>query len=1418
MRDVLRTKIVCTLWISFLLFSGHAEAVNGQHQPGDPGRSIEFQALPENFEFNGVRCILRDHRGFMWFGTIEGLVKFDGTTTTLYESDVNNIHSLTQNIITSMTEDTRGNLWIGTQKGLNLYDREHDRFIRIGINGDEMYRLSLSYISSLSTDSNGMIWVGTYGDGVSRLDYPNRSLKHFDNEENGIQFFPSSQVTQVVLDIDNQVWIGTLNGIYRYAGDETGFVKFIPQKPGSVDVDNINVTSMYTDQEGVVWAGTRGDGLYGIIKMERGSHRVIHYASSDQSGSLSNDNILSISQNQPGVLWVGTENGGLDLLDKEKGTFTVYRAMEGVPHSLKSNSIWSLFSDSEGRLWMGTPNDGIYVIDHKYSKFGSVRKNPFADLTLPNNFVRSFAEDEEGNIWIGTDGGGICVYNPALGKIVQVIQNTDIAQPLSNNAIQDLYFDTYGDLWAGTWAGGINKLDSKGKIIKQYSLQQSNSGGGKNVINIYEDTSGNLWVATGGSGLYLYNREADKFSLFTGFNTPSLGDAAFITDILEDSRGNLWIGSLSGLVMVKRHNNNFVDVENFYISDTTGGLSSDFVDVIFEDSKNRIWIGTVDRGLNFYDYRTGHFNDVSKSGKFPYSAILGILEDPEGFLWITTNRGLVRFNYDSDSIQVFTREDGLNSGDFFIRSLLQAKNGVFYTGGENGFNYFNPLQIEYNEIPPPVYLTGLIINNQPAEIGAKDSPLKQHIGETRRITLKHSQSSFSIGFVALNYTRPAKNQYAYMLDGFDEDWIEVGNRRQAIYTRVPSGRYVFKVRGSNNDGVWSEGFTSIAVRVLPPWWKTWWALVLYGLMISMALALALKIWTDRINIIHDLRMEKTEREREHALNETNIKFFTNISHEFRTPLSLILAPLESAIPVSSGTIRDKLNVAARNARRLLRLTNELMDFRKLEKGMMELQVREGDLSSFLAEISYYFSATANQKNIRYITDLPEKDQWAFFDPEKLETILINILANAFKYVHKGGEIRLTAAFIIRDNQTESGNQAIPDTMPGNRFIKISVCDNGPGIDPEDLPHVFEKFYRTGKLRRLNSSGTGIGLALTRGLTEVHRGEISVSSIPDQETCFVLLLPVDRHAYSEDQIRPEQAITSQDPANGSLIENEEFVNLTEPDDTSDGLRARILIVEDNDDLRQFLEQTLSSQFDVISSADGATGLEQAYEEVPDLIISDIVMPGLSGTELCRKVKDDIRTCHIPLILLTAKSLIHEQIEGINTGADLYITKPFNLDLLLSKVSQLIKSRRKLYAHFSQDVYIMPSKISDNELDQLFLQKVIDYIVLNIADSSLSVEALAKSLNLSRSNVYRKIKALTGKTIIEFIRMIRLKQAIKLMETQKFSLSEIAYRTGFTSPSYFTKTFRDQYGKPPSEYLDLREDQIRDTGDNLPTDKK
>lgn len=1330
-----------------------------------------FPVDHEQLAGKSVASIMKDSRGFMWFGTSEGLCRFDGTNVKVYRHNPGDSASLCHNEVNTIIEDNHHNLWIGTANGLNLYNHEKDSFISVDALIQNSTGLSNHFITSLAFDTTGQVWIGTMGGGVNIFNTKTSSLTHRLSGNSEHHYDASAYVYAIVIRNDH-AWIGTRAGLRlinvntllhgsNACLDESLFKR---ELSCAIKGDSGNLLLAFSDgeiKELVFKKNCVTARRYAHLERITGPASYIHKMGRDKSGDL----------------WVVTEKSGLVSVSPATNKMSQFVPREGNPHSAPALSLRTVYCDDQQRIWVGTYHAGVYFIDQRRKKFERYQRNPLDERSLRNNNVRAFAEDRQGNVWISGDAG----INKLDMGTRQFSNPAGINARIGEKVIKDIIVDSQDNLWIGTRDEGIVRINLRTFKTSSFDLVSTGIGNNK-VLCIYEDKRKTIWAGTLGSGLFYFDRKANGFvSLCEKDKDGYVPDKSYVTSITEDSDSTLWVGTLNGLFTLKRRADETYSYKA-YQHDTQVNLSSSRIMVVYEDPFKRMWVGTFDNGLNRFNRESKTFEMYSEENGLKNNSIKGIIADAKGNLWISSNAGISKFDPDASTSQNYSKDDGLNSNTFNPNACLQLTSGHFMFGGDNGFNIFHPDSIRNNTSPPALYLTAFRINNKPVAIGTAGSPLAKHIGETTALNLTYEQRSFAIDFVALSYGPPDKNQYCYKLEEFEDNWNCIGSDRTATYTNIDPGHYTLLVKASNSDGIWSSEPVRLEITIHPPLWKTWWAKLLYVVGFAGMMYLFLRIRTERLRIKNQLKLEKIAREKEHELTESKMQFFTNVSHEFRTPLSLILMPLEKVAtsPEVPGKIRSILSTAYQNCAKLMKLVNELMDLSKFDEIKPGLNVQQGEAVRFITEIASAFNDVAERKHIRMklLPSSPEIFGW--YDAEKLEKILRNLLSNAFKFTHDHGEIRILAEVTGHENST----------LP-HRHLSITVIDNGIGIAPEDVPKIFNKFHQARSTSAVSHPGTGIGLSLTRSLIDAHRGSITVESTPGKGTKFRVLVPIDRHAFVESEILQEPVSTvSSNDENTAAYENIVI-------DESLG-KPELVIIEDNDELREFLATEFSVEFSVTQAADGLEGFRIACEKVPDLIISDIVLPGMQGLSLCEEIRSDIRTSHIPVVFLTAKASPEDQVVGLESGADVYMPKPFSLRVLKAHVKQIITARRKLYARYSHDAYLVPAGLADNTIDKEFLQKLVDYIDHNLLNTQLSVESIAELFHVSRSQVYRKIKALTGQTVVEFIRTVRLKHALKLMEERKYTLSEIAYKTGFNSLSYFTRSFKDQYGKAPSGF--------------------
>ena len=1319
-----------------------------------------------------VSSILRDVHGFMWFGTSEGLCRYDGTNVKIYKHHTGDSTSLSHNEVNVIIEDPHQNLWIGTANGLNLYNRDLDSFVNVDNIAKGKTGLSSHFITALAADKNNQIWIGTMGGGLDIFNVTSSTFSHH-LQASQTPNKASTHVNAIHI-TENYAWVATRYGI-KILDIRTR--RFFSLKNDIVDDTEVSCLTLRKGHS--VLAGyangkirelsfdgkelTKND--IGDIKTITGPTSYIHEIALDNAEHL----------------WVITEKSGMLLIDIRSKAIQQFLPEEGNIRSAPALSMRTAYCDNEQRIWVGTYNSGVYTIDRRAKRFQLYQRNPLTSETLKDNHVRAFAEDQNGDIWIATNKG-LDRFSLKTRKM-----NTPVAlsKIFGNRMIKDIIVDQENNLWLGTRDEGVVQVNLKTLATKTYEFASGGIGNNKTMC-LYQDREGRIWIGSLGSGLFYLDRRLQKFVSLCEKDKPNfIPENAYVSSILEDSNGTLWIGTLHGLFALDGDVGNYA-YEVFYQHNNRSKISSSRIMSLCEDQRHRLWVGTFDNGLNLFHKASKTFMAYTEESGLANNSIKGIISDSHGNLWLSSNGGISQFNPETAQVRNFMKEDGLNSNTFNAGACLQTGSGHLFFGGDNGFNIVHADSSTTMSTPPVMFLTDLRINNKTVRVGEKDSPLNENIMTAKELSLSYDQRQFAIDFVALNYGPPGKNQYCYRLEGFEENWNCIGSDRTATYTNIDPGEYKFYVKATNGDGIASVAPATLRIIVHPPLWKTWWAKLLYGVFGFSLIYIFLRIRSERIRIKNQLKLEKLAREKEHELAEAKMHFFNNISHELRTPLSLIYMPLEKIVdtPDTPDHLTHSLTTAYKHAANLMKLVNELMDLAKFDEIKPRLNVHFGEVLRFVTEVASSFNDIVEQKSIRMSLTTDATEIYGWFDSEKLEKVIRNILSNALKFTPERGEIRITIGLV--GSRAESGME--------DRRVHIAIADNGIGISPDDLPRIFDKFFQAQSASAILHSGTGIGLSLTKMLVEVHRGTIRVESTPGEGSIFHIEIPIERKGYYDDEIVASGHDDRKSETGATSQEYEHIVidsNIGKPE---------LLIIEDNDELREFLVAEFTPDFSVVAASTGDAGFDLACEHIPDLIISDIVLPGRTGLALCKEIKSDLRTSHIPVILLTAKTSSHDQVNGLESGADVYMPKPFSLRVLQAHVKQIILERKKLYAKYSQDAYLMPASLADNAVDREFLQKAVDYIDHNLRNSQLSVESIADLFNISRSQVYRKIKALTGQTVVEFIRTIRLKHALRLMEDKKYTFSEIADQSGFNSLSYFTRSFKDQYGKTPSEYVD------------------
>ncbi len=1355
----------------------------GYPQPQKPKLHFKHIQNEDGLANSTIEAIHQDHRGFMWLGTRDGLNRYDGYQMTVYKYDPKYPYSLSDSYVTCIYEDSQHQLWVGTLNGLNRYDPQLNRFTRFQHANQQKNSLSHNYVTAMLEDHQGTLWVTTLGGGINKLDLKTGTFRSFHQSE-GLK---SEEVYCLFEDAKAQLWMGTSKGLHLYDHDTQRFRSIsLPEnlRGGAQPA----IRSIAATPKGHLLLGSSDNGL---IDYEPQSQACRQYTYSDADPfSISSNLIRSILISKNGQTWIGSINGGLDRFVPRTGRFYNYQNEPDDPQSLSQRTVSALSEDNQGNLWIGTHRGGVNLYMPKTEKFELYRQEPRPN-SLSYNDVKTFAEDRYGYIWIGTDGGGLNRFERKTRSFKHYRHQAFDPRTIGSNEVLDVFEDRQGQLWVGAWGGGLCLYERNSEQFTrfQHRPRDSSSISSNYIQKIFEDRKGNFWVATYFGGLNLFDRQSRTFRRITrsqSGKTRLLGNN--VVSINEDHHGNLWIGTDdAGLNCLNASTGEFSHY--FHQDEKKPDLR-----VLFVDKKGQLWLGQA--GLYQFDPSQNQFKLWTEKAGLATEFIKGIAEDEDGNLWVSTSHGLTKIHPKTLRFRKFNTADGLQGLEFEANAFLKTKDGQLFFGGVNGFNAFYPKNITTNEFLPPVYLTDFHLHNEKVWPGDKNSPLKQDISLTDKIVLSYKQATFSFDFAALNYTAAENNQYAYMLENWDEAWNEVGTEKRASYTNVSPGEYTFRVKASNNDGLWNETGRSLKVIILPPFWATWWFRSLLVLSIGAGL-----YWFYRFR--RNLELQRLEEQKREELHQLQLQFFTNITHEFRTPLSLILGPIEKLLKEETRLSQRKdYQVIQRNTNRLLHLVNELMDFRKSEAGILRLHVMEGNVAWFLQEIVEEFSTLAQEKNIDFVVTPGHASTGFWFDRQILEKILINLISNAFKYTPVGGRIMLEIVENLDNFKPSFVNElTLKSEYKAQRYLYFRVLDNGIGISKESIGHLFERYYRISDAHL----GSGIGLAFVKSLTALHKGAILVSSERHQGTEIVIGIPCTREDYSPNELWLDglnspatlESFQAQYDYFMPLGEEKPELEVDPPLISFPGFH--ILVVDDNEELRTFLREILAIRYQVSEAQDGQEAYEKALVEQPDLIISDIMMPVMDGIEFCKKVKSDPQLAHIPFMLLTAKEALESKIEGTSSGADYYFAKPISIELLELNIKNIFAQKQKLVERYVHDHHAEVKDHVHSSKDKEFLEALITLIENNLLNPDLNIDYLCTQMGMSRTKLYNKIKGMTNQSINDFVRTVRLKNAVKLMVTQDVSIAEVMYSVGIQTQSYFTKAFKAEYGKTPSQFL-------------------
>lgn len=1363
-----------------ILFSAISNSLKSQ-----PKLQFTHFSISDGISNGVVRKITQDSLGFLWIGTNDGLNRFDGVRFKIYQHNPNDVNSLISSSVWSMLPDGN-NLWIGTNIGIDLINLKNEQITHIPILNNSNKTLSYS-IESILKDQNKNILITT-NKGVYIYDKDKKAFLKFII---GAANHPinNTNTTFIRQDRDKNYWIGTNEiGLYKF-NKSKGIITEIPYiENGENILKNNKIIHIYEDNENLTWISSEK----GVFRISNKNGTIVRYTTSNTNGGLAHTTNNCITEDYDKNLLFAT-NGGLSFYNRKTEKFSSIKHQDNDETSIANNSIHAIFADTQRNIWIGSGEDGLSVSKSKSIDFYSIRKSAYNTPSLNYSYVISVIEDSYQNIWIGTNGGGINQYNSKTKSMNYIQAPTGDPAGKEQGAIMALMEDLKGNIWIGTYLGGVTIYNPK---LKKYTTICYNSKEKdlskiipNNVVNsFYQDRKSNVWIASNG-GLSCYNPQTERLKHFNTENTNFQLVSNYVTCALEDSYGTLWVGTFNGLCTLNPTTGKF---ETFSKEKSNNTITSNSIYCILEDSKKNIWLAT-EYGLHLYNRKDASFTSYTTTNGLPSNAIKGILQDNRGYLWLSTSKGLSRFDIENTQFINYTTQDGIISTDFFRGACYRSKNGWLYFGGDKGLTYFNPDKINKVKRNLPLLITGLYLYNKEVIPNDETKILNQSITQTDEITLNYNQSFISLEYATLNLSDPTKDSYMYKLDGIDRQWNKVGNKRQATYTNLPPGKYTFTVKYQSDNGVTSQ--KSITIIIKPPFWKSPYSYALYFIfLIGLFYFLYTNIQsknTYRQNIFK----ERLEKEKAIELNQDKIKFFINVSHEFKTPLTLIISPLEKLISSNNILSNDERNnlyhLIYRNTQRLSRLINQIMDLRKIDTGNIQLLASKNEVCGFVKELALNFDDHAKMHQIDYKTITPNEPVYAWFDVDKIEKVIYNLLSNAFRYTPDGRAITVTLTVTNENEVAEDEKQSFP-----KGYISVHVADKGKGIAEDHLSHIFSRFYQINTETLANPACSGVGLSIAKEFIEMHQGEISVESQLKKGSTFSIKLPL-----GKDHIR-EEFITQNNEFELNIDENiqepNEIITDTTETDASKK-RYKIVLAEDNHELRNFLANNLKSIYTVYEASDGKQALSLIADHMPDLVITDVMMPHMNGYELLKSIKSDLKTSHIPVIILTVLNSVHNQIEGFEIGADDYITKPFNLPLLQTRIFTIIENRKKLVKRFLSDNKATSEHFSSNILDEKFIAKAIAIVEKNLTNPDLTAEQFSEEIGMSRSNLHVKLKSLTGQSATEFIRTIKLKKSITLLSTCQYNISEVAYMVGFNNISYFNRCFKSLYGITPGEFM-------------------
>ncbi|UEG53352.1 response regulator [Mucilaginibacter daejeonensis] len=1309
---------------------------------------IRTISINDGLSNNSVNAIFQDHLGFMWFGTHDGLSCYDGKQFVTFRNHFGDKSSLPYNYIYSVAEDNKGRIWAATGQGVGIYDRFSHKFTTLyslSTRSKRLFHID-NAVNVVKADAQGNMLIGTNGIGMLRQAANDTVATLIPFVQADGKLSTAYNARAIVTDAKGQVWVGIDGeGVYLYV---PRLNRVVPVVKGLKSINALQASS------NDLWIGT-GKGLY----LYRSAQRTVVRSSQLFPSTLDNEDVTSILQVSPGRVWVGTTSNGLFRVDLDSHTTQHYYPSKDGNNFISSEIVPALFQDNERRVWIGTLKGGINIIDNNDQYFHAVTHDPQNKNSLIYPYVSAFSEDQKGVLWVGTDGGGMNSWDPVTREAKAYVHVAGDAGSLSSNLVTSILTDAYGGLWTATYGAGINRFDPRTGKFKKYQCVSPSNEASNYVWLLYEDHEQKLWATTFGGSVFYYDRKDDRFKQFNNdFNN--------MVAFMEDSHHELWAANAHFLSRMDRNNQDhrFYDVGKP-------------IRALHEDARHRFWIGTEGGGLILFDRDKGQvLKQYTDANGLCNNSVLSILEDKNGKLWMSTFGGLSCFDPRTQKFRNFYRENGLQSDQFSYNAALKLKSGEMLFGGIGGFTRFDPDSINYKPKPPVlVYLTSIKVDNKVVTSGSKYVKGFNRTG-IDEVEVPYQKADLSVSFSSVDLSRSGKAKYAYFLENWDKDWSVTTSSDPVSYSHLHEGTYYLHVKRSDASGNWGPDRVLLTVVILPPFYRTIWAYLFYLVGISVSIYLYNRYRVNKARLEHEVELANASAEKEKELNERKTAFFTNVSHEFRTPITLIVNPLKDSlqkrIPL---TEKNGLELVYTNAQKLLKLIDQLLAFKSIGQQDTAPVLTVVNFKVLCRELFNNFVKEAEMKRLNYqLTDECE-DALINADPAQLEVVINNLYSNAIKYSPEGADVKVT----IFCNEQQIG---------------LRVADTGPGIPAGVGDRIFDRYFRGPGPATANKSGFGIGLYLAKTYVEAHHGSLTYRSTEGQGATFEVLLP--RTPVPSAQ-QPLQPIIVTEPVMDRPADDS-YDECDQPENWTDN-RHSVLVVEDNTHLREYIQSVLKEEYQVYTASNAEKGYEAIVKYSPDLVVTDIMMDGKNGVELCAQIKADPKYSHIPVILLTAITDDQMRLTAAQTGADDYLTKPFEREMLMARVKTLLKNRNTLQQYFYNEVTLKKQDLKVSPEYQEFLKECIRIVNDHIAEEDFNIVTFTSEIGMSRSNLYRKVKLMSGLSISGFVRFIRLRKAAELMIDTNMTISEISFHVGIMDVKYFRKQFNNVFGMNPSDYI-------------------